>query len=546
MIIENKDFVYVDDIGWVPNTKTELCQIIETKAEILFLSVENLVENKEFINNLFKYALIFCGVAVLIAPKNAAAQTMLRKKSKFVETTLLEFVEPVKQVVQIKKSSLVKHRLGGVKLPIQEKFNQELVLKIFNDELLKPEVIKNNIKEYVSKPMVWEPMGISRPLPLVVTVSNNKDPNLIISLFSSSFAFGVNTLLQNIRVFQILCIPNWIPLPWGARSLAKGFSVLKELYISNKKTESTENKDTNDKFLSDMLNLIEKPDQKKPKIKGSNTLSKVIYSNSIIKLLVVVIGAFYLRLNRKEDISNLLMKVGVVKPIKLTSYEVFRKFVDPSKPSIYIAIGSTTCVIYVYLNREKLFFQSSSIFSLAFGFMEKQMNSSLKIMGDSSLFVQNLTLNSLKKLDTVSENKTEEIIALKTKVGTLETEVKTLTEKHHEIDKALSVTQGTLGNCRSTLSDFELVLAESNYGSNALPQNRPQNRIEGSGDPSNSISLIDRTALKQTIIARTLTRFPDTVLAKKDSSVNVAVLKKESFIKRYVRKFIMQNKWFTY
>lgn len=556
----NEDFVYVDDIGWVPNTKTELCEIIEAKAETVFLSVENLLENKEFMNNFFRCALVFCGVAILVVPKNAAAQTMLREKSKFVETTLLELVEPVKEVVQTTKGSLVKkplvgvrHRLGGPKLPIQEKFSQELVLKIFNDELLKPEVIKNSIKEYVSKPMVWEPMGISKPLVIAVSNIEEKKPGLIVSFFSGSFAFGMNLLFRNVFVFRILCVPmgwNWVPLPWGTRSVVKGFSVLKKLYLVNKsKTENTKSEDTNDKFLSEMLNLIEKPGQEKTKIKKSNPLSplsKGVYSNGIIRILIVMIGAFYLRLNKKEDFSKLLVKVGVVKSTKMTSFEIFRKFIDPSKPSLYIAIGSTTCVIYIYLNREKLFFQSGSIFSLAFGFMEKQMNSSLKIMGDSSLFVQNLTLNSLKKLDIVSENKTEEIIILKTKIDGLETEVKTLTEKHHETDKALFVTQNTLGNCRNTLSDIEFGLAEGNYPPNYSHQERPQDKIEGSPDPSTSRSFTEKAALKQAFIERALTRFPDAILPKKGSSVAVAIIEKESFFKKLTRDLMLQDTWFLY
>lgn len=564
----NEDFVYVDDIGWVPNTKTELCEIIEAKAETIFLSVENLLENKEFMNNFFRCALVFCGVAILIVPKNAAAQTMLREKSKFVETTLLELVEPVKEIVQTTKDSLVKkplvgvrHRLGGPKLPIQEKFREELVLKIFNDELLKPEVvkllkpevIKNSIKEYVSKPMVWEPIGISKPLVIAVSKIEENKPGLIVSLFSGSFALGMNLLFRNVFVFRILCVPmgwNWVPLPWGTRSVVKGFSVLKKLYLVNKsKTENTKSEDTNEKFLSEMLNLIEKPGQEKTKIKKSNPvspLSKVIYSNGIIRLLIVMIGAFYLRLNKKEDFSKLLVKVGVVKSTKITSLEMLRKFVDPSKPSLYIAIGSTTCVIYVYLNREKLFFQSGSIFSLAFGFMEKQMNSSLKIMGDSSLFVQNLTLNSLKKLDAVSENKTEEIVVLKTKIDTLETEVKMLTEKHHEADKALFVTQSTLGNCRNTLSEIEFGLAEGNYVPNYSNQERTQDKIEGSGEPSTSRSFTEKAALKQALIERALTRFPDAILPKKGSSVAVAIIEKESFLKKLTRDLMMQDTWFLY
>ena len=553
MVNSNQDFIYVDDIGWVPNTKTELCQTIETKAETLFLSVENLLENKEFINNFFRYALIFCGVAVLIVPKNAGAQTMLRKKSKFVETTLLEFVEPVKQVVQTKKGSLVRHRLGGVKLPIQENFHKELVLKIFNDELLKPEVIKNNI---IAKRMVVEPIGFSKPLVIAVSNIQKKDPNLIVSLFSTSLAFGVNTLLQNIHVLKILCLPpafNWIPLPWGTRSVVKGFSALQKLYLANKsKTENIKTEDTNDKFLSDMLNFIEKPEQTKTKIKKSNSLAKVLYSNNIIKFLVVLIGAFYLRLNKSEDFSNLLVKVGVIKPTNLTmltnltSYQRLRKFMDPSKPSFYIAIGSTTCVIYVYINREKLFSQSTSMFSLAFSFMEKQLNSSLKMMSDSSLFIQNLTLNSLKKLDDVAEQKSQEIVGLKTKVVVLETEIKTLTEKHHETDKALSVTQNTLGNCRNTLSDMEFGLVEKSFAANALPQSKSQNRIEGSEEPSISLSPVQKAVLKQAIIDRALIKFPDTNLSKKGSSVAVAIVEKESFLKKLTKDLILQNTWFLY
>jgi hypothetical protein len=418
----------------VPDTKTELSEIIELKAETFFLGLEDLVENKEVRNKFFSYVLIlgsFCGVALLFLPKNAVAETILRKKAKFVETTVVErgaelvggLAEPVKEVLKSKRSSLVKHRLGpgpkgpekliseefskelilkvfNEKLVNQEEFSTELILKVFTEKLWKPEVlevlevlevevldvIKKIIPRQIQVETVWEPSfnRILEPLVVLVPAIEKKSPLLSVlslsvlcgfnSFFSGYFSSGLNNLLilmiQNLMVVKFLCLPaylDWVPLPWGARSAMKSASTLIKLFPKRgEKNKDKEEKSGGSPF--NILDFLEKPnkDSKEESILSPGALS----SSNSVQILAVFMAAFLFKGKIKSHFSNAIVEVEVLKP--LTFYQTLLKFFDPSKPRVYILIGSTTVCIYFYFNRGK-FSKNKSVLTLAFEFMEKHL-----------------------------------------------------------------------------------------------------------------------------------------------------------------------------
>lgn len=531
--MKENNFIFMEDLGfYVEDRNTPTSLLIEIQAENFFFNLENILENKKFKNNLFKYAFLFFGIVILSNPQNVFAQTILREKiknSKVIETTIENsFIEPINQVKQ-KTISGIKHRLGHGELINSKLFNQELILKVFNEENLTKIIIPvKNIR--IKKEVFVELIEIHKPLIVKIPVIENKVPGS--SFFSGSFVFGINVLAQNLKIFQILCIPQWLPLPWGTRAAIKGISAVKNFYIAKKeKTKTkTKNEENNDNFLAEMFKVLEKPEIQKSKNVSSPIGLPLVIGNNMLQILVLLLGAFYLRLNKKDHLSKLLVKVGVSKPIKPTFYETIFSFLNPKTASFYVILGSTGFIIYIYWNRET-FLKSNSIFSLAFGFMEKQMNLSLKLMADSSLFVQNLTMKSLKKLDDVSEIRAEEIVFLKTKIEALETDAKLLVEKHHIADKSLSITQNSLNNCRLTLSETEFNLLDTSK-TTFYPSNIAQINIEGPKEPS--------TVIKENLLLKAKEKFPDSVIQENSLSGTIIVSKKDDFLQILGKQIIQQ------
>lgn len=525
----NDDFIFMEELGfYVENKNTNTSLLIEIKAENFFLNLENILENKKFKSNLFKSAFFFFGIIILLNPQNAIAQTILREKIKnprIIETTIETcFKEPLELIkIKNKTAEVVKHRLGNGENKL---FNQELLLKIFHEEHL----TKINIpvkKLRIKREVFVELIEIHKPLIVKIPTIKKNIPGS--SFFSGNFTFGINVLAQNLKVFQILCLPGWLPVPWGTRTAIKGLSAVKNLYLARTKIK-TKNEESNDNFLSEMFKVLEKPQIQKSKTTPISAPLGLPLGNSILQILVLLLGAFYLRLNKKDGLSQLLVKVGVSKPIKPTFSETIFSFFNPKSTSFYIILGSTTLIVYVYWNRETLL-KSNSIFGLAFGFMEKQMNQSLKLMADSSVFVQNLTVRSLKKLDDVSENRAEEIVSLKTKIETMEIDAKKLVEKHHLADKSLEITQNSLNNCRLALTETEFHLLDVSKN-NFYPANSPQIKIEGPSEPS--------IIIKNNLLFKLKEKFPDSVVQENSLSGVIVVKKEDDFLKILGKQIVQQ------
>jgi hypothetical protein len=362
------------------------------------------------------------------------------------------------------------------------------------------------------------------------------------SFFSGYFSSGLNNLLilmvQNLMVVKLLCLSaylDWVPLPWGARSAMKSASTLIKLFPKRgEKNKDKEEKSGGSPF--NILDFLEKPnkDSKEESILSPGALS----SSNLVQILAVFIAAFLFKGKIKSPFSNAIVEVEVLKP--LTFYQTLLKFFDPSKPRVYILIGSTTVCVYFYFNRGK-FSKNKSVLTLAFEFMEKQMNSSLRIIGDSSQFIQGLTLNSLEKLEVVSEKKTEEITFLKGRITTLENERRVDLENRHEVDKAFLTTQNTLGNCRNALTDLQVTVEDIRQRDSHFNAHIPLNKLEGSSDPSILMRQNSEAILKETLTKETLRKFPDYVPQEKSGAGAVIEEKaRQNFLKELAKDFFRQ------
>lgn len=486
--MSKKSEIYIDNYGWKNNYNSSswFSLQLEKNSELFFISIESNFTNVEKRNALLEKSLVISFIVFFsFVPKKAMAQTFLKDNLK--ETiTCYENVERNKTAVIEKIIKPVIRPLGRRLGTLNEMFHNDILLNIYQNEIILPKVIHQPVRKRIIKETFYEIIEISKPL--IIPVNHSvvyKKQNLISTFFSNTFALSLNLFFQKSYMLKtFMNVPSWLPLPFGTRTVISAVNTLKRIYLSktgnvdekdNKNRNKSADNDSNE-FAFDILNFLDNPKKQKQKqILGLSSLDP----SGFLKILALILGLFYLKNTKSESVSSLMEKVKVFNGGKLTRYERITRSIKNIKPQTILIFASAGCVIYVYINRDSLFKGGNSTFSLAFRFMEKQMNTSIKVLTESSNFVQNLTLSSLKKLDAVTENNLAEIITLKVKVENLETERLVLVEKHHTADKALSVNQIELKNCENQLLQTEQQQMQIQMDTEALFTNIfPNNNVK--------------------------------------------------------------------
>lgn len=379
-----EDFIFVEDFGWILNNKTVLSTRIEVKAEEFFLNVENLFENKELRNSfLFKCGLVFLGLSiVVVAPQAGVACTMLRKNPKFTETTLVEFVEPIKEVVKKTRTlSGVRRRLGRG----DNAFNEELMLKIFKEEVLRVDLFKTTVLKKLGTEVTFDFLSTSQHL-------------------RPGNSFYCNNLYKVTGGFT----PPWSPI-------AAVDQIVRILnFFSPKRSRKDIQKEKLDLFSSNFANSSN----------GANGANGLTFLPAIITICFFL----FKKEKMKRIFSRVLENVGLAEKETLYSRRSKRlmRLFDVSKPYIYVILSGVT-IIVIFRNKDHLFKTIINPVNLAFDFMGKMLGEYNFLVGTILGNANRVNESATERLNKYADDNARLVVSLQAEKLALEAEKMNLT-----------------------------------------------------------------------------------------------------------------------